>query len=235
VGSACNSARAGEAYYLLMFASQRPTYSPNYAHTFTTFVRASWPGDGPCPPQNVTLEAHTISWLPSNLVIRIQALLPECGHNFGLAETIRFALGTEQRVSLWGPYQIEPDLYARAMQRVAQLNSGSVRYKANDSLYDRDRVTNCIHAVDAITERLRVRVASPGWGDTASYVVLMKMRQSIIDMDRPHYWVASALGLDCYPIIYRDARPFRTGWLLGPMNRLCGKERDLVPTYGPPH
>src|SRR4051812_14476909 len=60
-------ARAGEAYYLLMFASQREDYNPNYAHTWATFVKASWRGDVPCRSVPVTLEAHTISWLPETL------------------------------------------------------------------------------------------------------------------------------------------------------------------------
>ena len=43
-------AHAGEDYYLLMFASQRIPNNPNYAHTFATFVRATWEGDGCTAP-----------------------------------------------------------------------------------------------------------------------------------------------------------------------------------------
>ena len=41
--------RAGEDYYLLMFGSQRVPANPDYAHSFATFVRATWEGDHPCP------------------------------------------------------------------------------------------------------------------------------------------------------------------------------------------
>jgi hypothetical protein len=44
----------------------------------------------------------TISWLSANLIIRVNALRPECGHNFGLQETLEEAYRTQQRVSMWG-------------------------------------------------------------------------------------------------------------------------------------
>ena len=86
------AAWAGEAYYLLMFGAQRIPNNPDDSHSFATFVRATWPGDGPCPGSPPCLEAHTISWLPRNLEVRTLALLPECGHNFGLHETLRHVL-----------------------------------------------------------------------------------------------------------------------------------------------
>ena len=77
-------ASAGEDYFLLMFGSQRVPANPNYSHSFATFVRATWEGDGPCPV-NAKLEVHTISWLPAKMKVRINAFHPECGHNFDLA------------------------------------------------------------------------------------------------------------------------------------------------------
>src|SRR5438874_354066 len=83
-------ARAGEAFYLLMFGSQTTPNNPNYSHSFAAFVRVTWPGDEPCPPPGgAFLEVHTISWLPATMKVRTAALHPECGHNFELHETIR--------------------------------------------------------------------------------------------------------------------------------------------------
>jgi hypothetical protein len=217
-----------------MFGSQQVPNDPDYAHTFATFVRASWPGDTPCPGPPPCLEARTISWLPRSLVIRTWALEPECGHNFGLHETLRYALANGERVSLWGPYQICPELYALALKQIRLLESGTVLYKANDSWHRTDRVSNCIHAVSATVEGSRLRVASPGWGETASYAVLRRMLPWVVDCDRVHPWVGSALGLDAYPIIYRDLEPPRSGAVVGPVYRLLGGERELQPTYGPP-
>jgi hypothetical protein len=222
--------RAEETYYLVMFGSQRVPNNPNHAHTFATFVRASPRADRP----GCALEALTISWLPANGVVRTAAFCPECGRNFELHETLRWAANDCQRVSLWGPYQIDCELYRRAANRLAELNSGRVRYKANDAGYRSDKVSNCIHAVSTITEGPRVRVGSPGWGETASFVVLGKLRPWIVQPDRVHPWVGTALGLDEYPLIYRDLgqRPYSTS-LFGPVFRLFGGERGLEATYGP--
>lgn len=233
--SLAGGATAGEAYYTLMFGSQTVPSNPNYSHSWATFVRVCWDGDGPCPlkAEKVKIEAHTISWLPANMKVRVNALFPECGYNFDLPQTLDFANGTCQRVSMWGPYPICPDLFHRAMRRKANLESGSIRYKANDMGYKSDRVTNCIHAVSTIIEGPRLRVASPGWGESASYFILKEMEPEIISKE-PETWLGSALGLDQYPIIYRDFTNPRSNAVFGPINRLLGGERNLQATYGPP-
>jgi hypothetical protein len=220
-------ARAGEAHYLLVFAAQRVPNNPNYSHTFATFVRASWPDDGPCP-RRTTLEVRTISWLPRNLVIRTLALLPECGRNLGLYETLCYALGSGERVSLWGPYRIDAELYRRALWQAALLESGCVSYKANDMGYYSDDVSNCIHAVSSVADGYRLSFGSPGWGERASYCVLNKLEPWVLDGGCVHPWVGCALGLGRYPIIYRGWDP-----PCGPLRRLLGGEDDLTATYGP--
>lgn len=223
---------AGEDYYLLMFGAQAVPDKPNRAHSFATFVRASWEGDGPCP-KNPCLEVHTISWLPANLTVRTFAPLPECGRNFDLGTTLHWCQDNCMRVSLWGPYRICPDFYSLAVKQRAHLESGAVRYKAIDSGRNTEWVTNCIHAVANVLEGFRIRVASPGWGETASYTLLRRFQRFIIDQDTTHPWVDFALGLDHHPIFYRDyERPF--SGILGPIFRLFGGERDLQATYGPP-
>src|SRR5436190_7899254 len=127
-----NPSRAGEDYFLLMFGAQRVPANPNYSHSFATFVRVSWLGNGACPI-NPCLESVTISWLPANMKVRTFALLPECGNNFELHTTIRWCLGNDMRVSLWGAYRICPELYWLAVKQVGLLGSGRVRYKANDA------------------------------------------------------------------------------------------------------
>jgi hypothetical protein len=39
----------GEDYFLVMLGSQTVPANPNHSHTWATFVRVTWPGDGPCP------------------------------------------------------------------------------------------------------------------------------------------------------------------------------------------
>lgn len=227
------SARAGEDYFLLMFGSQRVPNNPEYSHSFASFVRVTWEGDGPCPV-NPVVEEHTISWLPCDGQVRVYALKPRPGRNWELHETIRWCVCNHMRVSLWGAYRICPELYYNALNHINLLESGQVRYKALDMGYSSDRVTNCIHAVANVVEGPRVRVATPGWGEPASYVLLQEFEPFVVQRGCTHPWVALALGLDQYPIIYRDFEDPRSGGIRGPVRRLFGAERDLHATYGPP-
>jgi hypothetical protein len=227
------SAAAGDAYYVMVFGAQRTPPQPRYAHSFATFVHATWEGDGPCP-DSPTLEARTISWLPANGIVRVVALA-ECGRNFELFETLHWARDSQQRVSMWGPYQIEQPFHDRSMRHKALLDSGQVLYKADDAGHRTDRVSNCIHAVSSAAEGYRLRVAQPGWGEMASYAIVMRFRPFIIDDEHIHTWIGSALGLDDYPIIYRDLESPRSGGIIiGPVNRLLGGEKNLQSTYGSP-
>ena len=199
------SAPADEFYYVVMFGSQTSPTDPNTSHTFATFVRAS--GEGPCPTAYIVEDCFTISWLPTSLKVRTRALLPECGHNFDLHETMRYVLSEGERVSMWGPYRIDQELYDNAVRQVGVLESGQVRYKALDSGYPTDRVSNCIHAAGSVTGGSRVRVLSPWFGVTASWVVLQTYRPHVLDTDQTHEWVYAYLGLDAYAITRRDFDP----------------------------
>jgi hypothetical protein len=223
---------AGEAYYLLMFGSQRTPANPNHTHSFATFVRVTW-DDGCMFPAGARVESLTISWLPETLRVRLLALCPEPGVNLPLHDTLRWALDDGQRVSVWGPYQVEPEVWGWAIRRRGVLES-QVQYKANDAGYNSARVSNCIHAVSSVIEGPRLRVASPGWGETASYAILRRFMPYVIDCGQTHPWLIYALGLDCYPLIYRDAQSPRSGAIVGPFNRLFGGERGLTTSYGPP-
>jgi hypothetical protein len=224
-------AHGHEAYFLLMFGSQRTPNDPDFAHTFATFVHATWQGPSPVSPW---LEVCTISWLPRNLQIRTVALLPEIGGNFDLHTTLRYVLDSDERVSLWGPYQIDRNLFLQAQAQVRLLESGQVRYKAVDSGFSSDRVSNCIHAVSSISEGHRLHVLSPSWGETASFFVLEEMAPWVLDRNPKHQWVGSALGIDRYPVIYRCWENPRSGAIRGTLRRLLGKEQDLPTSYGPP-
>jgi hypothetical protein len=214
-----HSARAEEFHYLMVFGSQRVPPRPKYAHTFATFVRAT--GTGPCA-ENYSLEVHTISWVPRTLDIRVGALLPECGVNLDLDATLRWALATDQRVSLWGPYQIDQDLYERALAQISLLESGRVRYKALDFGYRTASVSNCIHAVSSLAQGYRPHAATLFFGEAASYLVLCRLAPWVIDCSRTHPWVSSRLGLDQYPLVRRPFEHPRGGLIREPIRALLG-------------
>jgi hypothetical protein len=202
------AARGDEFYYLMVFGSQQAPLNVKYSHTFAVFVKAT--GQGPWASA-YTLEAHTISRLPATLDIRPAALLPEQGRNFDLYTTLRVVLGTGQHVSLWGPYQVGRELYEGALGQIAYLESGQMDYKAIDTGYPANRLSNCIHAVSDLAGVPWVRVLSPWFGQVAGGFVTRLLRPWIIDGGRRHDWVASRLGLDAYPLLRRDPGPSDTG------------------------
>jgi hypothetical protein len=172
--------------------------------------------------------------MPARMRLRAAALRPECGRNVDLPTTLRWAQGNDMRTSLWGPYAIRPELYHAALAQNHFLESGQVQYKVNDFGYRNDDVSNCIHAVSSIVTGHRARLIEPGWGETASYQVLCRMEPWILTPGTVHAWVGSALGLDAYPIIYRDWSPPYSGAFVGPVYRFLGGENGLQPTYGRP-
>lgn len=216
-------ATAEDRYYLLMFGSQRTPNHPSHNHTFATFVRADSPSCGMSEAipagdaAKVILQVHTISWLPEDGRVRGLALLPQAGRNFDLDATLRSRLDDGQRVSLWGPFEIQLELYQRALDEIALLESGSVRYKSFDAGYRSDRVTNCSHAVRSMIEGQRRR--GPAWfgGDGSAFHALRGLTPWLIEADRTHAWVATAVGLDHQPIVYRapGESPYSLSRILG--------------------
>ena len=143
---------AGEEFvdYMVVFGSERHPNVPEHSHTFAAFLRSA-PGTGSAPGEG---EPLCISWLPQTRVIRPLWLLPETGWNFGLIETIDWALmpdsedpGAKTYLYAWGPFRILPLFRDQAAARIAELKSGRVEYVVEDLLYRPHRATNCIHAL----------------------------------------------------------------------------------------
>jgi hypothetical protein len=205
IGAGClaGAARAGEAYYMLIFGSQRPVVNrPKYSHTFATFVRYIDGCGGSPGPQ---VEAFTLSWLPVKGELTITTLRPECGRNYDLHSTIRLVMSQGQRVSVWGPYQVHRVLYERAYCQKCRLDSGTMQYKTVDVGYPGECVSNCIHSIIGVSpDAPNLHIGPPGWGETASYFATLSMRPWIIDPSRTHDWLLGQLGLCGYPLVRRD-------------------------------
>lgn len=189
-----------DTYYLLVFGMQKPVINnPNYTHSFATFVRI--PG-GPTP---CGIESFTISWMPRNLAVRAHALLPEPGINLDLHTSLRWGVENCLRISMWGPFQIRRELYEIARQQLDHLTSGEVSYKATDIGFPSESVSNCIHAVTDVTfPGPRLRIAIPGWGQSASYFIALSMEPWIVEPTRTHDWLFEPLGLCGYELVRRD-------------------------------
>ena len=89
---------------------------------------------------------------------------PEAGDNFTLRDTLAFALKPERSwqeqlmraefsriVGMWGPYEVDGAFYRKALERQVYLDSGKIKYAADDRLYRQDLVAvNCFYATSGL-------------------------------------------------------------------------------------
>jgi hypothetical protein len=198
-----SSARANERYYVLIFGSQSHPKLLKYTHTWATFVRAV--GDE-FDPDRCMLYQHTISWLPRTLNVRVWSPCPEPGVNLDLYQTLRVVAARNERVTLWGPFVITPEIYARSLRIYAIVNSGIVRYRAI-STGSNLLVSDCIHAVAAVDPLFGrehyplIRIGDPASRFIAREIVVRSIENRGIDQAAfDNTWLIHRLALDCYPL-----------------------------------
>jgi len=198
-----NSARAEDAFFLMVFGSQRPGINqPRYTHSFATFVRVK-EMNGRLEPNHV--EGFTISWFPATLEIVVARVRPECGCNVDLHSSLAWARKNELRTSMWGPYQIDKALYFRALERKAELESGAICYRAADIGPPSDKVSNCIAALSVLAVGQRpLEIGLFGWGEPASYFITRAYTPWIVDSCRTHDWLIDRLALRGQCLVRRD-------------------------------
>jgi hypothetical protein len=74
------------------------------------------------------------------------------GRNFTLAETIKVAVDAKNAVAMWGPYEIKKAAFDLAVKRKRLLDGGTIKYRADDRLYQKDKVAiSCFHAMQVWT------------------------------------------------------------------------------------
>ena len=101
----------------------------------------------------------------------------------------------------WGPYQIDPDLWNRALWQKQRLESGQVLYQALDSGSPTGAVSNCLHAVSFMARepgqrRPWIFVFPANWGESGSYWVALTLRPWFIEPCQTHEWLLPYLGLN---------------------------------------
>jgi hypothetical protein len=198
-------ARAQEpvaSYYMTVFSAQADSRDPRRTHSFATFAKAIGTGDS---AKDNPIEIHTISWMPRSLDIVILRRRPELGINLDLESSLRWAASRNCRVSMWGPYQINKELFDRAVQQEARLNSGLMLYKAIDRRFRPGTASNCIHAVADLDMDNGLLHSGQGRGDAASQQVAQHLHRWIINPNQRHTWVASRLGLNDQPVNRLDS------------------------------
>jgi hypothetical protein len=192
------AARADD-YYVTVFSAQSVPYKPTKTHTFVAAVRVPSCANGYCPPAEMT----SISWLPATLKIRALALRSERGVNLSVPDTLAWVNSKGMRISVWGPYQVHPDLYHVIQNQAALLNSGLIRYKPTDTLYSSHNVANCYHAIWAPIDQTWKWAGAFTAGDAASGKTVELFSPWIVNPPAtyPHMLPPEAVG---YPIVSRS-------------------------------
>jgi hypothetical protein len=197
-----------ERYYILLFGSQTTPKLARYTHSWGTVVKATWvPGQA-----QPAVEAHTISWMPATLEIHPLSFHVEPGVNLTLERTLEYTLGSNERVSMWGPYEIWHGLYHRFVTQESFLASGRIGYQCIDTVGEAARCGNgsdCIHAmtdIDPVFDRQEYPLSRFGPAATAHVVREIMTRPIVINPPCTYDWLIGCLGLDHYPIVRRQYR-----------------------------
>jgi hypothetical protein len=200
-----------ERYFLIFFGSEDRLRRPQYTHTWATLVRIRAPDAGPggvATPGclDPALDVQTISWLPVKGCIDARSRAVEPGRNYELHETMRFALGTNQSVAYWGPYEVWHGFAHRFTVQKQFLDSGAIGYQCIDSWGEAARLGNgsdCIHAVtdmDPVYPRWGYPLAYYGKAGTARVVRRFMHSPIWYDPELTHDWLMPRLGMCAYPL-----------------------------------
>jgi hypothetical protein len=185
---------------MMIFSAQRAWNRPKYTHTFATFVKATSRAVG---GQDL-LESHTISWLAEKKKVCLLRLWPEPGKNLDLTTSLEWALSVGARISMWGPYQIRPSFYDKALVQKARLESGVIQYKVWDAGYRPSVASSCIHGVCDIDQERGLLWTWLRYGESASRHIAVFFLPWMIDPEQTYPWVGDRLSLTNYPIIKRE-------------------------------
>jgi hypothetical protein len=166
-----------DRYFIVPFAYQDRAHTPELSHSFISVIHLLPEGKKLGPRSGFRegkfkgrdFEAFTISWVPHDFDTnphlcvfdgfgsRLFPKLNQCpistGKNFTLAQTLKLALYHKNAVAMWGPYEVRKEAFDLGVKRMRLLDGGTIRYRADDRLYRKDRIAiNCFHAMAGLEE-----------------------------------------------------------------------------------
>src|SRR3954464_15853167 len=103
IAFAPQTARADE-YYVTLFTAESVPYRPTNTHAFASIVRV---------PAGGAAEVDSICWGPASMKIRGITLKGEEGANLTVPECLAWSHDKGWRMSVWGPYRVECELYQK--------------------------------------------------------------------------------------------------------------------------
>lgn len=186
-------------YFMTVFGSECHPPKPQCAHSFATIVKATGHGSD---YSQYELEVHSISWLPETMDIKVWRMTPEPGDNFGLFETLDWAIEVGADIRQYGPFQITCDTYRRALHRISIMDQDLLQYQAVDPVL-RTEISNCIHAISGIDPydpRTRYPLIRIGHSASEHIAEVFHQNGLIISPEANHHWLDHRMGLQCYPI-----------------------------------
>ena len=75
------------------------------------------------------------------------------GKNITLQDTITLAVNAKVAVGMWGPYEVTKEGFDRGVKRKSLLDSGQIKYRADDRLYQKKQIAiSCFHAMGSIED-----------------------------------------------------------------------------------
>ncbi|HEX4590529.1 MAG TPA: hypothetical protein VH120_11400 [Gemmataceae bacterium] len=199
-----------ERYFVLVFGSQSQPLRPKYTHSWVTAVRVTDQGPGQPP----VVEAHTISWMPATLDIHPLRFTVEPGVDLDLCTTVREMRKYDERISLWGPYEVRRGLYLKLRLQKDFMDGGTVGYQTIDSVGEARHGAgcDCIHAVtDCDSKFDRTEYPLSRFGDRGSEQMVRQImeRRFVINPCAAHDWLLGPLGIADCPIVKRTYDPSR--------------------------
>lgn len=188
-------AAADDTFYLTVFAAESVPYRPEKTHTFVNVTRV--------PAAGGEAETHEIGWLAATTVVRGCAVLPEEGKNFSVLETLAICRRDGMRVSVWGPFRIEEELFRRLRDQAKLLDSGKIKYKGTDTLRPSGVAMNCYHAIWNVSHPLRKYAGPFTAGDTAGGKTVHLFREWIVRPEQTHDDILKVIGVADEPLVRR--------------------------------
>jgi len=179
---------AADNYYFTLFTAEATPYRAEKTHTFFAITRI--------PQAGGQVENHEMSWLPATLKVRGVALLPEKGFNLSVADTLALCRRENMRVSVWGPFQIQPELFNKLHNQITRLETGKIKYKGTDNLYPSPIAMNCYHAIWNVSDPFKKFVGPFTSGDATGGKTVHLFREWIITPEQTHDDILKVIGVD---------------------------------------
>lgn len=176
-------ARLGEGrnnkdrYFIIPFAYENRGNDPAFSHSFMTVIRVLADNKQAKLTRGITtrtykdreFQAFTISWLPHDFTAdpdlcvfkgfgaRLFPTWNQCppvpGKSFKLDETLQLGVNVKNAICMWGPYEITKEGFDLGVRRLRLLESGKIKYRADDRLTRKDQsAINCFHAMAGLTD-----------------------------------------------------------------------------------